>query len=157
VSCETRDQLAKVFLQAAIEVEKVIQEPDGTPKDTFFPIAAEASAACEKARRDLKRHQIEHGCCYSRVEDSAVRARTGALIADCQRLRLECAERQRKSLELKSACLEAGHACLSSIEKSQHHVRPRMPAAFPWGNGWLHRALASVFLVEPFEDKTFRS
>jgi hypothetical protein len=46
-----------------------------------------------------------------------MRARTGALIDECRRLRLQSAQRQRESLELRTACTEVGQARRASIER----------------------------------------
>jgi hypothetical protein len=61
VACETREQLGKAFLDAAIELEKVTQEMD-IPRDGFPSVVTEAYLACEKALIDLYRHKAGHGC-----------------------------------------------------------------------------------------------
>lgn len=60
-SCEKREQLAKVFLHTAIEVEKVSKETV-TPSGAFLQVLNEAYAVCKKARMDLYRHKTVHGC-----------------------------------------------------------------------------------------------
>ena len=62
VSCLKRELLAKVFLYAAVEVEKVSQETEDMPSDAVPRVVNEAYAVCEKARMQLYRHKTEHGC-----------------------------------------------------------------------------------------------
>jgi hypothetical protein len=62
VACKKREQLAKLFLNAAIEVEKVSGETEGMPNDAFRHILNEAYMVCEIAWMDLYRHKTEHGC-----------------------------------------------------------------------------------------------
>ena len=62
VSCLKREQLARVFLHAAVEVEKLSQETEDTPSEAVPRVANEAYAVCEKARIELYRHKTEHGC-----------------------------------------------------------------------------------------------
>jgi hypothetical protein len=61
-SCEKREQLAKVFLHTAIEVEKVSKETEDTPSGALPQVLFEAYAVCKKARMDLYRHKTVHGC-----------------------------------------------------------------------------------------------
>jgi hypothetical protein len=62
ISCETRQQLAKAFLTATVELEKVTQEMEDILSDASPNVVNEAYAACEKALMDLYRHKAKHGC-----------------------------------------------------------------------------------------------
>jgi hypothetical protein len=53
------------------------------------------------------------------LDTCAMKARTEALRAECLRLRLLSARRQRQSVELRTACVVVGQACRASIELSK--------------------------------------
>ena len=91
------------------------------------------------------------------------RARTLVLINECQRLRLQSAQRQRESLELRNACMEAGQACRSSIEQSRArcHSQTRSHDQRVDVARWIAKELSSVglsaFVFEPSHDTALRS
>jgi hypothetical protein len=99
------------------------------------------------------------------LDTCAVRVRTEALRAECLRLRLQSVHRQRESVELRTACIEVGHACRATIEQSKVHMQPRMTSK----RGPLDLGLASViasalagvgikaFVLEPSQDTALNS
>ena len=60
--CKTREQLAKAFLAATVELEKVTQEMEDFLSDAFPEAVNEAYEASEKALLHLYRHKAGHGC-----------------------------------------------------------------------------------------------
>src|ERR1700728_372512 len=95
------------------------------------------------------------------VHSSVTRERNAALRLECLRLRLLSARRQRQSVELRTACAEAGHACRATIEQSKARTQPRLTSA---RGGPMDLDLASVianalagvgiqaFILEPSRD-----
>jgi hypothetical protein len=61
VPCEKRVQLAKVFLSAAIEVEKVGGETEELP-NVLMNIAEQLRDNCMRSLSALNAHRKEHGC-----------------------------------------------------------------------------------------------
>jgi hypothetical protein len=56
----------------------------------------------------------------------ALMARSHALRDECRRLRLQAAQKQRESLELRNACQKAGQEWRSLIEGIKFAARPQM-------------------------------
>ena len=59
---------------------------------------------------------------------TTTRVRTHALMEECRRLCLESIQRQSESVELRSACQEAGLACRASIKRSKVLSQPAIPS-----------------------------
>ena len=128
--CEKREWLAKIFLDAAVEVEKteeLLQSEWGRQ------VALAVGKACEEAQANLDAHRQRHGCddvsrmAIIEILDSAntqqgrtsANARTEALRNESRRLCLQALYRQRESAELRIVCQKAGQECLLSIERSK--------------------------------------
>jgi hypothetical protein len=126
--CEKLEQLAKIFLDAAIEVER---SEELLKSEYGRQVAITVGKACEEAQANLNAHRERHGCddvngmTIIRILDntntqdgrtSAI-ARAEALRNESRRLCLQALHRTRESAELRNACQKAGQECRLSIER----------------------------------------
>ncbi len=156
--CEKRERLAKIFLDAAVEVERTEELLQSACERQ---VALTVGKACEEAQASLNAHRERHGCddvnrmTIIEILDSAntqqgrasAIARTEALRNESRRLCLQALHRQRESAELRIACQKAGQECRLSIESSK--VRRGLvtmhEVANPLKNGaMIHRRLLSL-------------
>lgn len=128
--CEKREGLAKIFLDAAVEVER---NEELLRSECGRQVALRVGKACEEAQANLNAHRERHGCddvdrvTILEILDSAntqegrtsAVARTEALRNESRRLCLQALHRQRESAELRIACQKAGQECRLSIERSK--------------------------------------